>query len=101
PTRFKLTITRPGASLVGVATIYLPIDSGTKAYTYSLKGAEDGHGAFHLLVNDWDTIPPKDFKDFKSMGFNGTLLSNANQKTARIVSAPTSGLATFVVPKFE
>jgi hypothetical protein len=101
PTKLKLTITQVPDGLAGVATIYLPTDSGTKAYTYSLKGALDGRGAFHLLVYDWETTPPKDFKNFKAMGFNGTFLSNLNQNTARIVSAPTSGLATFVVPKFE
>jgi hypothetical protein len=110
PTKFKLTITRApytgGATgivaLGGLATIYLPADSGTKAYTYSLKGVLDGNGAFHLSVNDWETIPPKDFKDFKSMGFSGTFLSNVNQNTARIISAAESGPnASFFVPKFE
>jgi hypothetical protein len=102
PTKFKLTITRTPDGLAGVATIYLPTDAGTKAYTYSLKGALDGYGAFHLFVLDWDTIPPKDFKDFKAMGFNGTLRSNMNQNTARIISVPASGsLASLVVPKFE
>jgi hypothetical protein len=102
PTKFKLTITHPpNSDLAGVATIYLPADSGTKAYTYSLKGALDGNGAFHLFVYDWETTPPKDFKNFKAMGFNGELRSNVNQNTARILSAPTSGFATLVVPKFE
>ena len=40
PTKFKLTVTRTGDDLAGVATIYLPTDSGTKAYTYSLRGAQ-------------------------------------------------------------
>ncbi len=114
PIKFKLTITRPTVlvngtyklqdpnGLAGVATIYLPTDSGTKAYTYSLKGALDGYGAFHLFVHDWETTPPKDFKDFKAMGFNGTLRSNENQHTARILSAQASGsLADMFVPKFE
>jgi len=114
PIKFKLTITRPTVlvngtyklqdpnGLAGVSTIYLPTDSGTKAYTYSLKGALDGYGAFHLFVHDWETTPPKDFKDFKAMGFNGTLRSNENQHTARILSAQASGsLADMFVPKFE
>jgi hypothetical protein len=102
PTKFKLTITHPpNSDLAGMATIYLPTDSGAKAYTYSLKGALDGRGMFHLLVYDWETTPPKDFKNFKGMGFNGEFRSNVNQNTARIISAPTSGLASFVVPKFE
>ena len=114
PIKFKLTITRPTVlvngtyqlqdpnGLAGVATIYLPTDSGTKAYTYSLKGALDGNGAFHLFVHDWETTPPKDFKDFKAMGFNGTLRSNENQHTARILSAQASGsLADMFVPEFE
>jgi hypothetical protein len=114
PIKFKLTITRPTVlvngtyklqdpnGLAGVATIYLPTDSGTKAYSYSLKGALDGNGAFHLFVHDWETTPPKDFKDFKAMGFKGTLRSNVNQHTARIISAPASeSLADMFVPKFE
>jgi hypothetical protein len=114
PIKFKLTITRPTVlvngtyklqdanGLAGVATIYLPTDSGTKAYTYSLKGALDGSGAFHLFVHDWETTPPKDFKDFKAMGFNGTLRANENQHTARILSAQASGsLADMFVPNFE
>ncbi|MGD0044715.1 MAG: hypothetical protein ABSE84_30655, partial [Isosphaeraceae bacterium] len=84
PIKFKLTITRPTVlvngtyklqdpnGLAGVATIYLPTDSGTKAYTYSLKGALDGSGAFHLFVHDWETTPPKDFKDFKVPNFEAT-----------------------------
>jgi hypothetical protein len=102
PTKLKLTITRTPDGLAGVATIYLPTDSGTKAYTYSLKGALDGHGAFHLFVYDWETTPPKDFKDFKAMGFNGLFRSNMNQNTARIISAQESGSnASFFVPEFE
>lgn len=110
PTQFKLSVTQVpytgGASgvvsLAGLATIYLPADSGTKPYTYSLKGSLDGHGAFHLFVNDWETISPKDFKDFKGMGFSGTFLSNVNQNTARIISATESGPnASFFLPKFE
>jgi hypothetical protein len=105
PTRFKLSITHNGdgaQGLAGMATIYLPADSGGKAYTYSLKGALDGRDAFHLFVKEWETIPPKDFKDFKAMGFRGTFRSNMNQNTARIVSAPGSGPnAQFFVPRFE
>jgi hypothetical protein len=102
PTKLKLTITHTAEGLGGVATIYLPTDAGTKAYTYSLKGAEDGRGAFHLFVYDWDMIPPKDFTDFKAMGFNGTFLSNVNQNTARIISVQASGnLASLCVPRFE
>jgi len=103
PTKFKLTITHPAQApdIEGVATIYLPVGSGTKAYTYSLRGAIDFNGAFHLLANEWDTIPPKDFKDFKSMGFNGEFRSNVNQNTARILSLPTANLAAFVIPQFE
>ncbi len=86
PTKLKLTITRNPDGLAGVATIYLPTDSGTKPYTYSLKGALDGRGAFHLLVYDWEMIPPKDFKDFKAMGFNGEFRSNVNQNSARILT---------------
>jgi hypothetical protein len=60
PTKFKLTVTRTGDGLAGVATIYLPIDSGTKAYTYSLRGAQVPYAQrdFNLKVNDWETIPP-------------------------------------------
>ena len=103
PTRFKLTITHPGqaADIEGVATIYLPAGSGTKAYTYSLKGAIDFNRTFHLLPYEWDTTPPRDFKDFKSMGFNGEFRSNVNQNTARIISVPTSNLASLVIPTFE
>ena len=106
PTRFKLTMTYPSgdvdggsADLAGVATIYLPIDSGTKAYTYSLKGAEDGYGNFELKVYDWETIPPKDFKNFKAMGFNGRFVPDMTRNTARIIGAQPD--VTFFVPTFE
>jgi hypothetical protein len=110
PTKFKLSVTQApytgGAkgiiSLAGLATIYLPVDSGTKAYTYSLKGTLDGNGKFHLFANEWETIPPKDFKDFRGMGFTGTFFSNVNQNSARISSAEESGPnAQFFLPKFE
>ncbi|HEX3355522.1 MAG TPA: hypothetical protein VHS31_00975, partial [Tepidisphaeraceae bacterium] len=103
PVKMKLTITSPpGNGLRGVATIYLPGDSGAKAYTYSLQGAPDGRGVFHLFVNDWETAPPKDFKNFKAMGFNGTLALDLTQNTARITSAPASGsLAPLYLPQFE
>jgi hypothetical protein len=99
----KLTITRtPDGRLAGVATIYLPTDSGSKAYTYTLNGTMDPHGAFHLFVNDWYTTPPKDFKNFKAMGFMGEYRPNVYLNTARIVSAESFGsLASFCVPKFE
>ena len=101
PTKMKLTITRTADGLGGVTTIYLPSDSGTKAYTYSLRGALDGRGAFHLFVNDWETMPPKDFKNFKAMGFDGNLVLNLTQNTARIINLPSSIFPTLCVPKFE
>jgi hypothetical protein len=104
PTKFKLTVTQTGDGLAGVATIYLPTDSGTKAYTYSLKGAQVPYDprAFNLMVMDWDAIPPKDFKDFRGMGFNGRFLSNVTQGTARIISVQQSGSNAFLfVPQFE
>jgi hypothetical protein len=102
PVKMKLTITRTRDGLNGLATIYLPGDSGEKAYTYSLIGAFDGNGAFHLSVHDWETAPPADFKNFKSMGFNGTLVLDLTKNTARIVSGPApSSLASFYVPRFE
>lgn len=105
PTRFKLTITHANNNLsgmaAGMATIYLPSDSGTKAYTYSLIGHYSPND-FQLKVNDWETIPPKDFKDFRGMGFNGEFRSNMNQNTARIISRPLSGSdLVFFVPTFE
>jgi hypothetical protein len=109
PTRFKLTITRTndnlGGMAAGMATIYLPTDSGVKAYTYSLIGHYSERD-FTLTVQDWETIPPKDFKNFKGMGFNGRFLSNMNQNTARIISVRESGPNAsmwdgFVVPQFE
>ena len=104
PTSFKLTITQERDGLAGVATIYLPTDSGTKAYTYSLTGAQVPYAPrdFDLKVMDWEAIPPKDFKDFRGMGFNGTFLSNLTQNTARIISVPQSGSnASLFVPQFE
>jgi hypothetical protein len=110
PTQFKLSITqvpytgsaRGVISLAGLATIYLPADSSTKPYTYSLKGTLDGNGKFHLFVNDWETIPPKDFKNFKGMGFTGTFFSNVNQNTGRIASGEEGGPnAQFFLPKFQ
>jgi hypothetical protein len=106
PTKFKLTMTYPSggggggsADLAGVATIYLPTGSGTKAYTYGLIGAEEGYGDFELKVNDWETIPPKDFKNFKAMGFNGRFVPDMTQNTARIISVPYD--VTIFVPQFE
>jgi hypothetical protein len=105
PKKFKLTITHNGdgpRGLAGMATIYLPGDSGEKAYTYSLTGALDGYDHFHLSVNDWETAPPNDFKDFKGMGFNGTIVLNLSDNTATIVSAPAaSPLASAYVPQFK
>jgi uncharacterized protein with FMN-binding domain len=110
PTKFKLTMTYPpggggggSANLAGVATIYLAIDSGTKAYTYSLQGAEDGYGNFELKVSDWETISPKDFRDFRAMGFNGRFVPDMTQNTARIISVQQASRSdvTFFVPKFE
>jgi hypothetical protein len=110
PTKFKLTMTHTrydGAvtgvmGLAGMATIYLPIDSGTKAYTFSLTGIDEGHGNFFLHVHDWETMPPKDFENLKSMGFSGTFRSNMNQNTARIISEQGPGFdAHDFVPKFE
>ena len=79
PAKFKLTIKHNGdgpAGLAGMATIYLPSDSGTKPYTYDLTGVETSHGQFQLLVHDWVTAPPKDFKNFKGMGFSGKVIVN-------------------------
>jgi hypothetical protein len=106
PTRFKLTITRTndnlGGMAAGIATIYLPTDSGTKAYTYSLIGHYSERD-FDMSVQDWVTIPPKDFKNFKGMGFNGEFRSNVNQNTARIISVKQASRSdiTFFVPTFE
>jgi hypothetical protein len=101
PTKFKLTIFRkqeaitsissPGARpmeqiIKGLATIYLPVDSGTKACTYDLEGVETRDGQFQLKVHEWVTIPPKDFENFRSMGFDGILVLDLTKNTARIVS---------------
>jgi hypothetical protein len=105
PTRFELTITQTRDGLAGVATIYLPTDSGTKPYTYSLKGAQVPYAQrdFELKVYDWETIPPKDFTNFKAMGFKGTFLSNMTQNTARIISVKQASPSDviFFVPTFE
>ncbi|HVU17858.1 MAG TPA: hypothetical protein VHD32_13110 [Candidatus Didemnitutus sp.] len=104
PAKFKLTIKHNGTTQVidGMATIYLATDSGTKAYTYSLRGSQDGGGTFHLLANEWETIPPTGFKNFKGMGFEGRFLSNLNQNTGRIVSVEATGsFAALCVPQFE
>ncbi|HSZ59321.1 MAG TPA: hypothetical protein VK797_27005, partial [Tepidisphaeraceae bacterium] len=105
PTKFKLTIThnRDGAAgLAGLATIYLPIDSGTKAYTYGLTGIETGHDQFQLRVNDWETMPPRDFQSFRSMGFKGAIVVDLVKNTARIASVPATGSdVSDFVPKFE
>jgi hypothetical protein len=114
PTKFKLTITRNQqgvtfhgvvVQLTGMATIYLPTDSGTKAYSYSLKGSEDpdGHGHFSLYPQDWATSPPKDFEDrnLKSMGFNGTLVPDPARKTARIVNINIPKNDKDDIPTFE
>jgi len=104
PAKFKLSITHTSDGLAGVATIYRPTESGTKAYTYSLKGTQVPYDQrkFELKVYDWETIPPKDFKNFRAMGFNGEFRSNVNQHTGRIVSVPSASRsdATFFVPTF-
>jgi len=85
-----------------LATIYLPSNSGTQASTYSLIGALEGYDNFHLSVHDWETTPPTNFKDFKGMGFHGTIVLNLTGNTARITSAAASGsLASLYVPQFE
>ena len=114
PTKFKLTIMRNQqgvtfhgviVQLTGVATIYLPTDSGTKAYTYSLKGSEspDGHGHFSLSPYDWETTPPKDFEDrnLKSMGFNGTIVLDSAKNAARIVNINIPKNDRDDIPTFE
>jgi hypothetical protein len=108
PARFKLTMMHTrydgGVSgitgLAGVATIYLPTDSGMKAYTYSLTGTEEANGHFVLHVHDWETVRPKYFENFAAMGFDGTFLSNVTQNTARIINTQTPDHTLFV-PKFE
>ncbi len=105
PTKFKLTITHnhDGPSgLAGMATIYLPVDAGTKAYTYDLKGIETAHGEFQLRVYDWETTPPRDFKNFRSMGFNGKVVLNETLTAAQISNIPApSSMASYYVPHFE
>ena len=105
PAKFKLTITQAsynGAAtgvmgLAGMATIYLPADSGLEAYTYSLKGTITADRNFSLDVYDWETIRPKDFSvnDLRGMGFFGTFLSNANLHTARIISLQAPNVLKF------
>ena len=105
PTKFKLTIThnRDGAAgLDGLATIYLPVGSGAKAYTYDLNGIETGHDQFQLNSVDWETMPPRDFQNFRSMGFKGAVVVDLVKNTARIASVPAAGTdASDFVPKFE
>jgi len=105
PTKFKLSITHNGdgpQGLAGMATIYLPVDSGTRAYTYALTGIQTYHGEFQLQVNDWVTPPPKDFKNFRAMGFTGKVVLNDALTTAQMSSIrpPPSSTPEFL-PKFE
>jgi hypothetical protein len=123
PTKFKLTIFRvheadsvrhlvaPGPDgrgqiIKGVATIYLPVDSGTKAYTYDLEGVAMREGPFHLNVHEWVTFPrPKDFENFRLMGFDGILVLDLTNNTARIVShsshQASHSWAVGYLPQFE
>ncbi len=102
PVKMKLAITRTRDGLSGMATIYLPSDSGERAYTYSLTGSLDFNDKFHLTVHDWETPPPPDFKDFRGMGFNGRFVLDLSRNTAQVVSAPApESLASFYVPQFE
>ena len=114
PTKFKLTIARSQQGvtvrgvvvhLTGMATIYLPTDSGTKAYSYSLKGSGDpgGHDNFSLYPQDWATTPPKDLenRNLKSMGFNGTLVLDPARKTAKIVNINIPKNDKDDIPSFE
>ncbi len=108
PVKFKLTMMHApydGAvsgvtGLTGVATIYLPTNSGVQAYTYSLTGIEEANGHFFLHVHDWETVRPPYFENFAAMGFDGTFLSNVTQHAARIINTQTPDRTLFI-PKFE
>jgi hypothetical protein len=98
PIKFKLTITQlGGGKLAGVCTVFLPVDSGTKGYTYSLEGVNDpSHRHFELYDREWDTIPPK---DFEKTGWDGTFAPNVAANSARIFSVQRPGPR--FGPKFE
>jgi hypothetical protein len=98
PTKFKLTIRQTGhGNLAGVFTVYLPTDSGTKAYTYSLEGGNDPtHHRFQLMPREWDTVPPK---NFETMPFDGTFIPDLSQNSARILNWQIPGPR--FGPKFE
>ncbi len=94
PIKFKLIITQTGGGkLAGVATVYLPANSGEKAYTYSVDGVNDpAHHLFELYARDWNTAPPK---DFEKTGFNGTFAADVAHNAARIFGPARFG------PKFR
>ena len=98
PTKFKLTITQTGhGNLAGVFTVYLPTDSGPKAYTYSLEGGNDPmHHRFQLTPREWDTVPPN---NFAPMPFDGLFIPDVSQNTARILNWQIPGPR--FGPKFE
>src|SRR5437764_14829697 len=69
---------------------------------YDHKGIETGHGKSQLHFNDWVSPPPKDFKDFRSMGFNGKVVLNHALTPAKMSDIPPPpSMASFYLPQFE
>src|SRR5258706_6265893 len=55
-----------------------------------------------MRVQGCDAIPPKDFKNFRVMGFNGTVVLDLTKNTVRIVNLSASkSSASDYLPKFE
>jgi len=79
-------------------TVYLPTNSGTKAYTYSMHGQRTPEDIrdhrFQLDPGDWDTVPPT---NFEKRVIQGRFAPNVSQNTATI--AGVMGGTGF--PKFE
>ncbi len=96
PVKFKLTITQTGGGkLAGIATVYLPADSGTKAYTYDLDGVNDSASHhFELHARQADLAPPGESAPTK---FDGTFFADVAHNSARIYGAGHVGHG----PQFE
>jgi len=94
PVKFKLAIAQTGGGkLAATATVYLPADAGTKAYTYGMDGVNDpSQHRFRLAPRKGDSVPPN---DFESVEFDGTFFADVAHNAARIYGAGHSG------PKFE
>jgi hypothetical protein len=85
PRTVKLSLLASGSgSLTGLFTFYLPPNSHSQAYTYSISGTFDGKsGKFKLSPVKWEVQPPL---AYSMVGMDGAFDPNAGQVTGKIAS---------------